>query len=388
MWQTLAGTLLGFVQEWGEVAIFLVYVLEEAGVPLPLPGDLIMIWAGYRVATGQSNVLVVLLAVELATVIGASGLFWLGLRGGRPLIVRYGRVLQVEEALLLRAEGWVGRNATMAVFLGRVVPGFRIVTPLAAGVFRVPYRVFLPPLMVGTLIDAGLWLAVGFYVGPSVVALLEVPQLTARLALSVVLLAALALLTWQIHRRVLPSWRRPAFQLVSGRTIEAAALAGLLATLEMATGIGIILTGLVEFRFELPERALLRAIEVIATGHGTLLGRAFVPVAALLFFLAGILWSIVYAVRFEPRLSGPPWLKGAVFSLLPTVVSWFVVLPLLGAGPLGLGLGAGLIPAVGELVRHLLYGAALGLAYPMLLLARRPWEIRPMTPSLTPRLVS
>src|SRR5688572_28888180 len=83
-------------------------------------------------------------------------------------------------------------------------------------------------------------------------------------------------------------WRRPAFRLASRRTIEAATLAGLLATLEMATGIGIILTGLIEIRLELPERALLQALEVIATGHGILLGRAFVPVAAVLFFPAGI----------------------------------------------------------------------------------------------------
>ena len=388
MWQALAGTLLSFVEEWGEVAIFIVYLLEEAGVPLPLPGDLVMIWAGYRVASGQSNVLVVLLVVEVATLIGASGLYWLARRGGRPLLVRYGRFLHLDEARLLRAEGWVGRNATMAVFLGRVVPGFRIVTPLAAGVFRVPYRVFLPPLALGTLVDAGAWLGVGFYFGPGVMALLAAPQLTARLALSAVLLAALALLTWRIHRRVLPGWRRPAFRLASGRTIEAAALAGLLATLEMATAIGIILTGLLEFRVALPERALLQALGLIASGHGTLLGRAFVPVAAALFCLAGVLWAIVYAVRVEPRLGGPAWLKGAIFSVLPTAVSWFVVLPLLGAGPLGLGLGAGLVPAAGELVRHLLYGAALGLAYPMLLLARRPWEVRTMRPRLTPRLAT
>ena len=56
--------------------------------------------------------------------------------------------------------------------------------------------------------------------------------------------------------------------------------------------------------------------------------------------------------------------------------SLLVVLPLLGAGPLGLGLQAGLVPAAGELVRHLLYGAALGLAYPVLLMARRPWDGR------------
>src|SRR3712207_2105946 len=125
MWADLSEALLWFIQEWGDVALFVVFLLEESGLPLPLPGDLALIWAGYRVAAGQSDFVVVLLVVEAATLIGASGLYWLGLRGGRPLIVRYGRFLHVDRAKLLRAEGWVGRNALLTISLGRIVPGFR-----------------------------------------------------------------------------------------------------------------------------------------------------------------------------------------------------------------------------------------------------------------------
>ena len=108
MWEILSGALLWFLQEWGELAIFLIFLLEESGVPLPLPGDLALIWAGYRVAAGQSLFVVVLLAVELATLLGASALYWLARRGGRPLIVRYGRFLHLDEAKLRRAEAGSG----------------------------------------------------------------------------------------------------------------------------------------------------------------------------------------------------------------------------------------------------------------------------------------
>jgi hypothetical protein len=43
----------------GEIAIFVIFLLEESGVPLPLPGDLALIWAGYHVASGQSLFVVV-----------------------------------------------------------------------------------------------------------------------------------------------------------------------------------------------------------------------------------------------------------------------------------------------------------------------------------------
>jgi hypothetical protein len=94
------------------------------------------------------------------------------------------------------------------------------------------------------------------------------------------------------------------------------------------------------------------------------------PVAGLLFIPAGIVWAVGYALWIEPRLSGPDWLRGITFSLVPTVFSWPVVFPLLGAGSLGLRLAVGLVLAASELVRHAVYGAALGLSFPMLLLAR------------------
>jgi membrane protein DedA with SNARE-associated domain len=386
MWETLSGTLMWFLDQWGELALFLIFLVEEAGVPLPLPGDLALIWAGHRVATGQSGFITVLLVVELATALGASALYWLGRRGGRPLILRYAHVLHLDEARLRRAERWVGHNAPGAIFAGRVVPGFRIVTPLAAGVFRVPYLVFLPALLAGTLVDAGFWMGVGLYLGPGALAALRVPGLTARLVLSAALLGALVLLTWRIRRLVSAGWRQAAGRLTWDRRLEAGALAGLLATLEMAAAVGVLLTALLALGVEGPERALLHTFAAIASGHGTLLGPAFVPVAGVLFFLAGILWALPYALWLEPRLVGPDWLRGALFSLVPTAVAWLVVLPGLGAGPFGLGLGAGLVPAAGELVRHLLYGTALGLVYPMLVLARRPRDIRAarLRPALRP----
>jgi hypothetical protein len=69
---------------------------------------------------------------------------------------------------------------------------------------------------------------------------------------------------------------------------------------------------------------------------------------------------------------------------VPAAVSLLGVLPLLGAGPAGVGLGVGLMPVIGELVRHLLYGAALGTTYPVLLLARRPAAVHAPLPVVLP----
>jgi hypothetical protein len=99
--------------------------------------------------------------------------------------------------------------------------------------------------------------------------------------------------------------------------------------------------------------------------HNPLVGTATValPLAIALHFIAGMAWAVVYAGLVEPYLSGPGWRRGALFSLLPWLVSVLVFLPVMGGGVLGLYLGAGPLPLLGNLLLHLGYGVTLGELY-------------------------
>ena len=77
----------------------------------------------------------------------------------------------------------------------------------------------------------------------------------------------------------------------------------------------------------------------------------------------GLALSVLYAGFAEPRLRGPGWLRGLLFALAPWALSVIVFLPLVGGGLAGLALGAGPLPALGNLVVHLVYGATLGATY-------------------------
>lgn len=89
-----------------------------------------------------------------------------------------------------------------------------------------------------------------------------------------------------------------------------------------------------------------------------------IPIGAIsLNLIAGLAWAFVYAVIVEPRLSGPGWRKGMLFSLAPWLLSLVVFFPLAGAGFFGVDLDAGPLPALGNLILHLIYGAALGAMY-------------------------
>jgi len=88
------------------------------------------------------------------------------------------------------------------------------------------------------------------------------------------------------------------------------------------------------------------------------------PAVVLLHFVFGINWAVLYAAFAEPRLTGPGWRRGLIFAPLPWLLSLLVFLPAAGGGVLGLGLGAGVLPIVGNLVLHLVYGFTLGYLYP------------------------
>ncbi len=79
--------------------------------------------------------------------------------------------------------------------------------------------------------------------------------------------------------------------------------------------------------------------------------------------VAGLVWALLYVAIFEPRLPGSGWQRGMIFSLLPWLLSLVVFLPLVGAGFFGLDLDAGVLPIIGNLILHLVYGAVLGYIY-------------------------
>jgi hypothetical protein len=106
------------------------------------------------------------------------------------------------------------------------------------------------------------------------------------------------------------------------------------------------------------------------------LSRLYVASAAYL--VGGVLWAAIYTRFGAPWLSGPHWWRGLCFSLLPAAVSVSIVLPLLGGGLLGAGIGAGPLPALGSLLLHALYGGTLGALYGPLGY-RSAEDLRPLT---------
>src|SRR5436309_3335403 len=85
---------------YGLPAIFLVMLLKEIGVPIPVPGDLIMLGAVARAAAGQFDLGAVILTFEVALILGGLVQYALARGPGRGVLARFGPTVGLTPARL------------------------------------------------------------------------------------------------------------------------------------------------------------------------------------------------------------------------------------------------------------------------------------------------
>jgi len=192
-----------FLARWHYGGLFAVILAEEAGVPLPIPGDLFIAAMGFLAHRGGAAFAPTAAVVTAATVIGATVLYLVSRHAGRPLLVKVARRFGFTEAREQRLEGWLLRHGATAVVVGRLVPGLRIVMTVVAGVLRLRHSTFV----VGTFFAGLLWSTIYFWLGWALGAGYE--RLAGRLpigaiwpwVLGVVGLLAAALVVWRWRAR-------------------------------------------------------------------------------------------------------------------------------------------------------------------------------------------
>lgn len=193
--------MLRLITRHSLVAIFFAVALEELGVPMPIPTDLLIIFAGVRAGRGLPSLVLWFALLSVASAAGASGLYAIVRRGGRPLVERFGKYVHLGPDQLARAERFLMRRGWSGIAIGRAIPGLRYVTVIACGLLNVPYWRFLTAHLVGSSLYIATFLALGALFGPSVLSQIQIPHLALRLLWLVALAVGLpALLVWVVNR--------------------------------------------------------------------------------------------------------------------------------------------------------------------------------------------
>jgi membrane protein DedA with SNARE-associated domain len=158
------------VDALGYPAAGLGILIESAGVPFP--GEaLLLAAAAWAAARHHSIVLVILFGFLGATAGGDVG-YYLGYKGGRPFVERFGAIFRIRPEHIARSELFFARHGDRAVLLARFVLGLRTWGSMLAGMARMPFWRFQLFSAIGGLAWAVIIGVAGYLLGSNL-ALLE-----------------------------------------------------------------------------------------------------------------------------------------------------------------------------------------------------------------------
>jgi membrane protein DedA with SNARE-associated domain len=155
--------MLELIDRFGCLGIGGIVLVESFGVPAP--GETAIIAGSAYAGSGHLSIVAVAITAFCAAVIGDSIGYWIGRRGGRPLVRRFGRYVRLTPERFDRVEGFMSRQGPKIVVVARFVEGLRQFNGIVAGITGMPFHKFLAWNALGAALWVGAWSTGGYYAG-------------------------------------------------------------------------------------------------------------------------------------------------------------------------------------------------------------------------------
>ncbi|WP_067495238.1 DedA family protein [Actinoplanes sp. TFC3] len=159
------------LDRWGYLAVAAVIGVESFGVPAP--GQTIMVAAAIYASWGRLDIWVVGLIAFVAAVVGDNIGYWIGVRGGRKAVHRFGKYIFITPARLEKAEQFFARRGNRIVVVARFIDGLRQLNGVIAGITAMPWKTFLLYNAIGAALWVGWWTTISYLLGPKLGDLIE-----------------------------------------------------------------------------------------------------------------------------------------------------------------------------------------------------------------------
>jgi membrane protein DedA with SNARE-associated domain len=161
--ESFAHWVQGIVRDLGYPGVFLLITLESTLVPIP--SELVMPFAGFMASQGEFSLPVILLVNSVAALLGSGVSYWIGVIGGKPFLVNYGKYFLVRQHDIARTEAFFEKHGKKTILIGRFLPVIRHVISVPAGIARMPLPGFFLQTFLGATIWGGVLILLGYYVG-------------------------------------------------------------------------------------------------------------------------------------------------------------------------------------------------------------------------------
>jgi len=154
---------LAVVDAIGYPAAGLGILIESSGVPFP--GETLLLAAAAWAAARHHSIVLVILFGFIGATAGADIGYYLGYRGGRPFVEKFGALFRVRPEHIARAELFFARHGDRTILLARFVLGLRTWASMLAGMSHMPFWRFQIFSAIGGLAWAALVGLAGYFLG-------------------------------------------------------------------------------------------------------------------------------------------------------------------------------------------------------------------------------
>lgn len=162
--ELLSGYITQFISSIGYIGVFILMTLESAA--LPVPSEVVMSFAGYLAYQGIFNIYTISLIGAVGCTAGSIISYYVGLKGGRPVLEKYGKYVFIRIHHLDIAKKWFLKYGDKAVFYSRLLPVVRTFISFPAGIGMYDIRKLVLFSFVGSLPWCFALAYVGFSLGP------------------------------------------------------------------------------------------------------------------------------------------------------------------------------------------------------------------------------
>jgi membrane protein DedA with SNARE-associated domain len=134
MSEKIIAVLVGLIASGGYTSVVLLMAIQSACIPIP--SEVIMPLAGYALAHSQWDLIILATVASLASNLGSIPAYWVGARGGRPMVERYGSFMLLSRRDLDLVDRFFDRYGSITVLIGRMLPIVRTFIAFPAGVAK------------------------------------------------------------------------------------------------------------------------------------------------------------------------------------------------------------------------------------------------------------
>lgn len=129
------------VSKFGYIGIWAGMTIESAAVPLP--SEAIMGLAGFFVHLGTLNLFLAALAGAIGNATGSTIMYYIGYKGGKPLVLKYGKKFGITTHEFEKGEKWITKYGDGAIFVSQLLPVVRTYVSLPPGVLKMNFKKFI-----------------------------------------------------------------------------------------------------------------------------------------------------------------------------------------------------------------------------------------------------